>query len=385
MNANTLLVLEERADIADSMMKIAEDLGYEVQVFQESGLFVDAVQERSPSHLVINLSMPAIDDIEVLRSLIYLNCTSDIILTNGIGSAALPIAHSLNIKGILPQPFTPQSFKNMLSDTIQTARVADVGKQPFGVDAAMIETAIANDQFKLYYQPQVDLPSGKIIGFEGLLRWIHPEHGIKLPETFIPVAERTGQIDLLMQKVIRAGFKFLEKLSPDLSFSLNISTKSIKDTQLVDTLDQSCEEFNIHPKRVVLELAETAPMKDLTQAEDVLTQLRDRGFRLGIDDFGTGYASMAELAKLPFSELKIDKSFVTTMESSSKSRKVIASTIKLAETLGLTTVAEGIENSLEAIGLRELGCQFGQGYYFAKPMDQGATLTWLKNWNNQFN
>ena len=249
------------------------------------------------------------------------------------------------------------------------------------LNESTLNNAIENNQFALYYQPQIDLPTGQVVGFEGLLRWQHPEQGLKLPETFIPAAEETGQIAQLTNLVIDTGFKFIEKLNQSLSFSLNISSQCLKDHHLVDALDNSCHEYHIDPHRVVLEFTDTATLEDPTHAEDILSQLKTSGYRLGIDDAGTGYATMPHLDKLHFSELKIDKSLVTTMETSSKSRKSIISTIELAESLGIATIAEGIENNLEAIGLRELGCQYGQGFYFAKPMNEADTLKWLENWN----
>jgi EAL domain-containing protein (putative c-di-GMP-specific phosphodiesterase class I) len=246
-----------------------------------------------------------------------------------------------------------------------------------------LNNALENNQFALFYQPQIDLPTGEVVGFEGLLRWRHPEFGVKLPDSFIATAEQTGQIAQLTQLVIDTGFKFIKKLKPELSFSLNVSSLCIRDNHLVDTLDSCCNAFHIDPHRVVLEFTEKAALENPVHAEDIFGQLKTNGFRLGIDDSGTGYADLPDLEKLHFSELKIDKSLVTTMETSSKSRKSIISTIALADSLGLATIAEGIENNLEAIGLRELGCQFGQGYYFARPMDEADTLRWLENWNKR--
>jgi EAL domain-containing protein (putative c-di-GMP-specific phosphodiesterase class I) len=255
--------------------------------------------------------------------------------------------------------------------------------QALATNESILNNALKNNQFALFYQPQINLPTGEVVGFEGLLRWRHPEYGVKLPDAFIATAEQTGQIAELTQLVIDTGFKFIEKLQPQLSFSLNVSSLCIRDDHLVHTLDSCCNEFHIDPHRVVLEFTEKAALENPKQAEDILGQLKTNGFRLGIDDAGTGYADMPDLGKLHFSELKIDKSLVTTMETSSKSRKSIISTIALAESLGIATIAEGIENNLEAIGLRELGCQFGQGYYFARPMDEADTLRWLENWNKR--
>ncbi|TXI46451.1 EAL domain-containing response regulator [Methylophilus sp.] len=394
MRTNTLLILDDDSHDASLIAHEAQHLGFEVRVLDDAKLFMDAFLAWKPTHLAIDIVMPSINGIEILKTLAQLDCQSSIILSSGIGSDLLPAAqlvaieHNLNIRGILYQPFHQHILKNLLTDQVSVdlhARSAsDASMQPFTVDAQSIDDAIRNQQFSLFYQPQIELHSGRVIGFEGLLRWQHPTLGIKLPEAFIPVAEKTGQIDQLTQIVIEHGFNFIRSLSNTLTFSLNISAKSIKNHLLTDALVEASQSLEVAPERVILELTETATMQDPDEAQHILSQLRAEGFKLSIDDFGTGYSSMAQLAKLPFTELKIDKSFVTTMETSSKSRKVVASTLKLAESLGLETIAEGVENTLAAIGLRELGCRYGQGYYFARPMDQATATTWLGQWNHQF-
>ncbi|MDP8567497.1 GGDEF/EAL domain-containing response regulator [Methylophilus aquaticus] len=386
----TILILDQDDDIAKIISLEAESLGFEVRVFKDPICFIEHIPTCAPSHLAIDLIMPSLDGLALLKNLIQIDCKSSIILTSGIGTATLhdaqltAIKHKLNVRGILDRPFNHLILKNMLSDLTSVDLFADLTTalrgQKFVVDHDTLQEALHKNEFILYYQPQVNLLSGEIIGLEGLMRWHHPQSGIKLPEVFIPIAEETGLIDQLTEIAIAQGFNFIKKLNSMLSLSLNISARSIKDNHLVQVLNKYCQQFDIAPQRVVLELTETTTMKDPEKAQDILNHLRTKGFRLSIDDFGTGYSSMAQLAQLPFSELKIDKSFVTTMEHSPKSIKVIASTINLAESLGMATIAEGIENSIAAIGLRELGCHFGQGYYFARPMDQQATVQWLKSW-----
>lgn len=394
MRTSTLLILDDDVQDANLIANEARSLGFEVRILADATLFIDAFLAWKPTHLAIDIVMPSINGIEILKTLAQLDCQSAIILSSGIGTDTLPAAqlaaieHNLNIRGILYQPFHQHILRNLLTDQVSVDLHAhtssDISAQSFIVDATTIDDAIRNKQFTLFYQPQIELHSGKVIGFEGLLRWKHPTLGIKLPELFIPVAEKTGQIDQLTQIVIETGFNFIRSLSKTLSFSLNISAKSIKNHSLTNALVNASQSLEVAPERVILELTETATMHDPEEAQQILSQLRTEGFKLSIDDFGTGYSSMAQLAKLPFTELKIDKSFVTTMETSSKSRKVVASTLKLAESLGLETIAEGVENTLAAIGLRELGCRYGQGYYFARPMDQATASTWLTQWNKQF-
>lgn len=402
MQTRTLLVLDGDTESAKAIARQAEGVGFEVTILEDQQIFLEQALNKKPSHLAIHVETPGLDGAAFLVELAKHECNASIILTSDFGQPTLgsraliaaqlaAIEHRLNVRGVLPRPINSSInhviLKNMLTDLVSVdihTPTTESGRQSFVVDEAALDEAISNKQFLLYFQPVIDLPEGKLVGFEGLIRWRHPEQGMKLPDAFIPFAERTGQIDPITHQVITMGFEFLTKLKPELSLSLNISAKSIKDNHLVEVFSKACQQYEIDPKRVILELTETATMNNPDEAEHVLTQLRDMGFRLSIDDFGTGYSSMAQLARLPFTELKIDRSFVTTMENSSKSRKVIGSTITLAQSLGLCTVGEGIENSLAAIGLRELGCKFGQGYYFARPMEPAAAVSWLQNWNSKY-
>lgn len=394
MRASTLLILDDDGDDAHSIASEATSLGFEVRIFDDPNLFIAAIMAEKPSHLAIDILMPGVHGVDLLQTLAHHQCESSIILTSGIGTSILPavqlaaIQYQLNIRGVLQRPFHQHILRNVLSDQtsvdLHAHTGSDISTQSFIVDARTIDEAIRNHEFAVFYQPQIDLVNGRVIGFEGLLRWRHPVLGIKLPELFIPVAERTGQIEQLTQVVIETGFHFIRSLGNALSFSLNISPNSIKNQAIANTLLSACQASDLPPERVILELSDTATIEDPEKAQHTLAKLREEGFKLSIDDFGNDNTSMIQLANLPFTKLKIDKSLVTTMEISSKSRKVVASTLKLADSLNMETIAEGIENTLAAIGLRELGCRYGQGYYFARPMDQQAALHWLQGWNRQF-
>lgn len=392
MSTNTLLILDDDVTLTTLMTAVAKDLGFEVKHCEDGRQFIDAILAWKPSHLAIDLVMPSIDGIEILKTLARMDCQSSIILTSGIGSVLLPLAqltaleHQLNIRGILHHPVLPHLLQKLLADHPSVDLHATDHTQvvkPLSIYHESIDAAIRQQQFVVYYQPQIELFTGEVIGFEALLRWQHPQHGIQLPELFIHVAEDTGQIEALTEHVVVSGIQFIQSISSTLCLSVNISAKSLHNDRLIKMLEQVCQRLAFDPARMILELTETATMLDTKQAEQLLSHLRAQGFKLSIDDFGTGYSSMAQLANLPFTELKIDKSFVMTMESAPKSRKVIASTLKLAESLGLETIAEGIENSMAAIGLRELGCRYGQGYFFARPMDAAASKVWLSHWNSQ--
>lgn len=394
MSAKRLLILEDDIEVARCISLQAEALGFEVKIVEEPESFMQEKHMWHPSHIALDLLMPLINSVAFLETLASAQCRASIILTSGIGSEALPVVqlaairHKLNIRGTLHLPPNNRILASMLSDQVSEDLHTDVGEDSlassFVVGHDTIADAISNQAFCLYYQPQIDLYSGQVTGFEGLMRWQHPQTGIKLPESFIHIAEQTGQIIDLTEVAIIHGFAFIGKLDAHLSIALNIHAQVLQETDLVAMLDRYCHQYDIQPARVILELTETSTMQDIKQAQHILSQLKERGFKLSIDDFGTGYSSTAQLTQLPFSELKIDKSFVTTMEFSSKSRKVVASTTKLADSLGMSCIAEGIENSIAAIGLRELGCRYGQGYYFARPMPESTAIAWLAAWNKQF-
>lgn len=394
MRANTLLILDDDSDDAHLIATEAKHLGFEVRIFDDVKLFIETFLAEKPSHLALDILMPGLHGVDLLHMLAQYQCQSSIFLTSGIGSAILPavqraaIQYQLNIRGVLHRPFHQHILRNMLSDQVSVDLHAHtdngLSTQPLIVDARTIDEAIRNHEFTVFYQPQIDLVNGNVIGFEGLLRWNHPMLGIKLPDQFIPIAEKTVQITQLTQIVIETGFHFIRSLGTTLSFSVNISANSLRDQSLKNVLVSACQACDLAPERVILELTETATLEDPEQAKKILSRLRTEGFKLSLDDFGNNNASMTLLANLPFTELKIDQSLVSTLEASSKSRKVIASTLKLAESLKIETIAEGIENTLAAIGLRELGCRYGQGYYFARPMDQETALHWLQGWNRQF-
>lgn len=394
MRANTLLILDDDSDDAHLIANEAKHLGFEVRIFDDVKLFTETFLAEKPSHLAIDILMPGVHGVDLVQILARHACQSSIILTSGLGTAILPavqlaaIQYQLNIRGVMQRPFHQHILRNMLSDQVSVDLHAHTGNnistQSFIVDAKTIDQALRNHEFTVFYQPQIDLVNGKVMGFEGLLRWKHPVFGIKLPELFIPVAEKTGQIEQLTQIVVETGFHFIRSLGHDLSFSFNISANSILNQSLTNTLLNVCKASDLKPERVVLELTDTATIDISEKAQHILARLREEGFKLSLDDFGNNNTSMTQLANLPFTELKIDKSLVTTMETSAKSRKLVSSTLKLAENLNIETIAEGIENTLAAIGLRELGCRYGQGYYFARPMDQEAALHWLQSWNRQF-
>lgn len=384
-----LLVLDDDAQVARTISHIAEDQGFEVRVASGPVPFFAAIDSGWPTHLAIDLVMPGMDGVEVLRSLAQRRCAARIIVTSGMGAKVLESARrgaaerGLCIAGILPKPFKAQSLRDLLALSGPVAcpgvaTCAEPATRGLTVSASDLDTALQQDQFVLHYQPKVRLDDHRVVGFEALVRWEHPRIGLVSPHQFIGVAEQTGRVAPLTYRIFEMGLAWLATCpAPSLSLAFNLSASSLGDLGLADRLMASCNSNGIEPARVSLELTETSAMTDPAAALDVLTRLRIKGFSLSIDDFGTGYSSMLQLARLPFSEIKIDRSFVQSMLGSDESRKIVDSILNLGRTLGLTTVAEGVETEATRQLLREHGCDVAQGYLFGRPMSGEDALHWL--------
>jgi diguanylate cyclase (GGDEF)-like protein len=244
--------------------------------------------------------------------------------------------------------------------------------------AADLSRAIQQGQLHLCYQPEIHLGSGRIIGLEALARWRHPTRGMVPPDQFIPLAEETGSIVSIGRWVLREACRQVKAwqqrwpTTPPRTIAVNLSARQLQHPGIVDEVRAALAAADLDPHSLVLEITETAIMEQLDAAITILTELRRLGVRLALDDFGTGYSSLSYLQRLPVDILKIDRTFVSGVAGSAEDSALARAIVTLGQTLGLETVAEGVETAEQLAALRELGCQLGQGYYFAKPMDPEA-------------
>ncbi|MCA9836465.1 MAG: EAL domain-containing protein [Trueperaceae bacterium] len=238
-----------------------------------------------------------------------------------------------------------------------------------------LRLALDGGQFRLFYQPIVDLLSGGLVGFEALIRWQHPTKGLVSPNDFIPVAEDTGQIIAIGLWVIEEASRQLKAWHErfphyqDLSVSVNLSSKQLAKASLFDEIVNILSRTGLEPKYLNFEVTETTILEHTDLARQILEQLRTLGCRVKIDDFGTGYSSLSRLHSMPLDVLKIDRSFVMNFLDKSDNAGIVETIIQLARTLKLEVVAEGIETQAQLQRLRSLGCRLGQGYLFASPKD----------------
>ena len=245
------------------------------------------------------------------------------------------------------------------------------------IQRSAIETGmrdgIPRGEFEPYYEQQIDLASGAIQGFEMLARWNHPTQGLVLPETFIPIAEETGMIADLSLSVMRRAFGEAKDWDPSLSLSVNISPSQLRDPWLAQKIVKLLVETGFPAHRLEVEITESSLFDNLSVAQSILGSLKNQGIRIALDDFGTGYSSLAHLRALPFDRIKIDKSFVLSMDDNSESQAIVNSITRLGESLSLPITAEGVESAAIGERLMALGCSKAQGYHYGKPMTVGAT------------
>jgi diguanylate cyclase len=244
--------------------------------------------------------------------------------------------------------------------------------------------ALSREEFELYYQPQVDLDTGRVVGAEALIRWHHPEKGIQAPANFIPIAEETGLIEGLGRWVLQQVCRDLQRLSTSgielPRIAINLSARQFRQTDLVDQYRAVIQEMGIDPARIELELTESTIMRDIDIAVGMFQQLHTLGVRLAIDDFGTGYSSLNNLKHFPIDTLKVDRSFVRDIPADKDDAAIVTAIVAMAKSLQLEVVAEGVESSEQLEFLRRLGCEIVQGYYFSKPLPFDEFCQLLAGW-----
>ena len=246
--------------------------------------------------------------------------------------------------------------------------------------AAELGHAIESQELVLHYQPKISLVSGEIVGVEGLVRWHHPRRGLLLPDRFVPLAENTGLIRRLSLAVLEWGLADTESWRAegvDITLAVNLSAQVLHDSNLPTTIDDVLDPSLFAEGRLEFEITESAFMADPEGAIQAITKLDSAGVAFTIDDFGTGYSSLAYLKRLPARNIKIDQSFIRDMATDERDASIVNSAIELAHNLGMHVIAEGVESPAVADLLRDLGCDFVQGYLYAAPMPASELLPWL--------
>jgi EAL domain-containing protein (putative c-di-GMP-specific phosphodiesterase class I)/FixJ family two-component response regulator len=397
-----LFIVDDDRFTCEMLSAACESLFDEVQMYDQAEEFL--LLSLVPSDVVLlDLQMPGVDGIETIRRLGQSGCNAILILMSGYDAGVLRSAdelardYGLFVADDFTKPIEVSQLVKLLANLKQDfldaraiqavqSKFCDVALshsvERFHPDIEDLRQAIAQQQLILYYQPQLDLSSGKLHGVEALVRWLHPQHGLLFPDDFIPLAEQSGLIEQLTRVVIDLAVKQSvkwQKQERNIRISINISAQNIANLTMPEQLRSLVQQHKLDSALLVFEVTESALMAEVVTSLDILIRLRLKGFELSIDDFGTGYSSLSQLHRVPFSELKIDKSFVIQMSNDSQSLAIVETCIMLGQKLNMAVVAEGIETRQSYDLLKNLGCNIGQGYFIAKPMAIADFEHWYVN------
>ena len=380
--SNRLLIVDDEAGVRDFLNTVATGLGFEVRTIGDTREFASAIEDFRPTTLILDLKMPGSDGIELLRHLAHENSEAQIFVISGEDSRVLNAAkrlgssHGLKMAGVLQKPVMLPDLEAALKKVMHKT-----------VTEAELHEAIEHGQLLLHYQPKLEIGGDgvwSISGGEALVRWRHPQRGILMPNSFIPLAEETGLIRALTDSVLREALEQIavwSKQGLDTNIAVNMAPQLLTDIEFPDRLLRLMSQYDVESSCLSLEITETASVEDSETMMDILARLRLNGIKLSMDDFGTGYASMKQLFGMPFSELKIDRSFVLEIPVSSDARTMVKTMIQLAENLGMTACAEGVE-SQDVLDFLELaGCHSIQGYFICKPVSANEFLEFVQAWS----
>lgn len=382
-----VLIIDDDQDICEYLTEVARLLDHETRYITDTHMLEDALLFE-PTLIILDLIMPNRDGIETLRVLSEKRITAGILLTSGFDKRVLKTASrlaeqlGLTVIGHLTKPVRTSELKQKLLDYTSTRPSTEIAKH--NITEAQIAEALDKNQFVAYFQPKIHLSDMQVYSIEALARWHHPEYGIILPDEFIYLAEQTGQISQLTWIMLKQAFEFMQTLNSyptSLSMSVNIPVSMIVDVDFTDRLVSEIMHYDIDPTRIIIEITESAVNRQIATSLDVLTRLRMKGTLLSIDDFGTGYSSLERLNNIPFTELKLDRSFIQDIDDDS-SRKIIQKSIELAHELGIEVVAEGVETESVVETLRILGCDAAQGYFYAHPMPTEHFHRWFTTYHS---
>ena len=377
MTSNRLLIVDDDPGVLTFLGEVGRGYRYDVALAQSVDELRACYDAFDPSLIVLDLQYAHGDGIEVMSFLKQHGCDAPIVLISGFDSRVLETARrvglefGLTIVDALVKPIRPDTLGGVLN----------AHREPEAAEwADDLRAAIDRDDLMVCYQPKVQVADGRLIGFEALARWRHPSRGAISPERFVPLAETTGLIRPLTAQVLDRAVRDRASWAVtghDLTVAVNLSPLLLTDDHLLPGPDPSPRPVPARQATLTLEVTESAAMRNPAVTLEILSRLRLRGFNLALDDFGTGYSNLAMLHRMPFNELKIDRSFVADVSASRDSQVIVAALAGLARQLGLTTVAEGVEDLDTWAWLRSVGVEQIQGFGIARPMPAELVVDWI--------
>jgi EAL domain-containing protein (putative c-di-GMP-specific phosphodiesterase class I) len=386
--ANTgrrLLVVDDERMQRLIVARSVESLGYLVDSAQDLEEAAEYLALHTYDVIVLDLSLGAREGISLLHMLRRGEADPLIVFISGMdervraASCRLAEALGLRIAGALEKPIVPAALRGLLGN-VSPREAAHESAGVAVPSADELSVALAHGDITVAFQPKVNLTSRRVTGFEALARW-HPAGREPVsPEVFIPIMERSGLIIPLTRHVLRTALEACRRWHdrhPECGVAVNISPLALANPALPEEIEVALAQAGVSPGSLIAEITESVVIADPLLAMEVLTRLRIKGVRLSIDDFGTGHSSLLSLMRLPFTELKIDRSFVAGCAIDAEAWKIVRATISLAHELGMDVVAEGVESAPVESKLIGAGCDVGQGWRFGRPMTETAIEAWF--------
>jgi EAL domain-containing protein (putative c-di-GMP-specific phosphodiesterase class I) len=373
------MLLKMLARLGATQVSTAADGYAALEIVMAPGAAIDII--------ISDLDMPGMDGLEFMRHVGEARIPVSIILASAMESVLLDSvetmtrAYGVKILGVIQKPITPEKLAALIKLHLPAhanSKLSRTDALSFTIEE--IVQGISNNEFEPFFQPKVELASGRIKGAEALARWRHPQKGIVAPYAFVGSLENHNQIDkltwLILGKSVDFCCEWRTASGLDVSVSVNVSPKSLADVNFADRVTELVKRKNLDCHNIILEVTESAATTEIGHSLETLSRLRMKGFGLSIDDYGTGYSSLQQLARIAFTEIKLDQSFIRGAATQQAARTILESSIDMAKKLGILTVAEGIETEKDWDLLRELGCDFAQGYLIAKPLESGEFMAW---------
>ena len=397
MSENTeirVLVLDDELFMLKLHAQMLANLGFASVSTAQSGH--DALEQMekdgaAPDLILLDLSMPAMDGLEFIRRLVDRHFEGRLVLVSGEDERVLRTveklaeAHHIRVLGHLRKPVEQDTLAILLRRWRPPSSTFEIPwKRMYSAD--VVREAVEGSELTVHYEPKVLIRTGEFVGVEALVRWRHPKDGLVMPQQFIPVAESSGLIHQLTRFVFTkamAQAAVWRQAGLSVKMAINVSIDALSSLDFADFAAEQVELAGIAPKDVTIEVTESRLMQDLRAPLEVLTRLHLRRFQLSIDDFGTGYSSLSQLQDIPFSELKVDRSFVHRGASDQTVRTMYSTCLGLAKQLNMSTVAEGVEDKNDWEFVRACECEIAQGYFVGRAMAPESILGWSAKWRDR--
>ncbi len=390
----SILLVDDDVYMLELQMRMLRSMGYcqiTSAISAKDALLQLEYDAHSANVIVCDLNMPDMDGIEFLQILKASAFRGSVILLSG---ESLRITHSVQnllggsqliILGALTKPAGRSELRELL-DCWRPQAEPRGRAHTLSVTEGDLRVAHRDQQWVLHYQPQVNLKTGALVGMEALVRWNHPEHGLVYPDQFIAKAEACGVIDDLTDWVVHAALQQRTQWAAEglaVQMAVNMSMECFRTPNVWRRFTNVVRNAGATPKDVTIEVTETRLMSSPSAALENLIRLRLQHFTLSIDDFGTGHSSLVQLRDVPFTELKIDRSFVNGARNNQIVRPILEGSLGIAKRLGMRSVAEGIETAADWQLLRELDCDLAQGHFIGRPMTNDGVCDWLSSWQGR--